>query len=77
MTLDEFPYAGVASFLRCPLLPEPTREDADVAVCGVPYDQGTTARPSAYGAKGHPRRIHALRLLPPGSVYDGKRAPGS
>ena len=74
MTLDEFPYAGVASFLRCPLLPEPTREDAEVAVFGVPYDQGTTARP---GARMGPRGIRDASMLyayfPSGErVYDGE-----
>jgi agmatinase len=48
------PYAGIASFFKAPFVPRPTREDGDVAVLGVPYDEGTTARS---GARMGPRAL--------------------
>ncbi len=51
---DEMPYAGIASFFKAPFVPQPTREDGDVAVLGVPYDEGTTARS---GARMGPRAL--------------------
>jgi agmatinase len=44
MTFQEMPYAGIATFFKAPFVPEPTRDDADVAVVGVPWDLGTTSR---------------------------------
>jgi len=74
MTVDEFPYAGVASFLRSPLVATPTHDAGDVAVYGVPFDQGTTARA---GARMGPRGIREASMLyayfPRGErVYDGE-----
>ena len=50
----EMPYAGIASFFKAPLVPSPTRADGDVAVLGVPYDEGTTLRS---GARMGPRAL--------------------
>jgi agmatinase len=36
--------AGLATFLRSPFVPQPTLADGDVAIMGVPYDEGTTGR---------------------------------
>ena len=36
--------AGLATFLRSPYVVQPTLADGDVAVMGVPYDEGTTGR---------------------------------
>ena len=74
MRLEEFPYAGVASFLRSPVLARPTRTDGEVAVLGVPFDQGTTARS---GARSGPRAIREASMFyayfPPGErVFDGE-----
>jgi agmatinase len=48
---------GLATFLRSPYVAQPTLEDGDVAVIGVPYDEGTTGRA---GAREGP---HALRAM--------------
>jgi len=72
--ISEFPYAGIASFLKAPLIARPTRADGEVAIFGVPFDQGTTARP---GARFGPRAIRDASTMyayfPPGEpVYDGE-----
>ena len=54
MTYDELPFTGLATFFKAPPLAAPTRSDADVAVVGVPYDQGTTYRS---GARMGPRAV--------------------
>ncbi len=74
MGFDEFPYAGVASFLKSPLIAAPTRADGDVAVLGVPFDQGTTSRS---GTRSGPRAIRDASTMyayfPPGErVLDGE-----
>ena len=51
---DEMPYAGIASYYKAPYLPRPGAGDADVAVLGVPYDGGTSARS---GARMGPRAL--------------------
>jgi agmatinase len=50
----EMPYAGIASFLKAPFVPSPTKDLGDVAVLGVPYDEGTTSRS---GARMGPRAL--------------------
>ncbi len=54
MSTAEMPYTGVATFFKAPLVPRPTAADGDVAVLGVPYDEGTTNRP---GARMGPRAL--------------------
>jgi agmatinase len=49
-------FAGIGTFLNSPHVPEPTAADAEVAIIGVPYDEGTTARA---GARGGPRALRA------------------
>jgi agmatinase len=44
MTYEELPFSGIATFFKAPYLPAPAAADADVAVIGVPWDQGTTYR---------------------------------
>src|SRR5450756_1516700 len=51
---DEMPYAGIASFLKAPYVPHPTPADGEVAVLGIPYDEGTTNRS---GARMGPRAL--------------------
>jgi len=54
MTEKEMPYAGIPTFLKAPQALRPTRAAADVAVVGVPFDGGTTARS---GARMGPRAL--------------------
>ncbi len=54
MATDEMPYAGIASFFKAPYVPSPTRREGDVAVLGVPFDEGTTNRS---GARMGPRAL--------------------
>jgi len=44
MTYDELPFSGIATFFKAPQVPAPTTAGTDVAVIGVPFDQGTTYR---------------------------------
>jgi agmatinase len=53
----EMPYAGIASFLKAPYVPHPTPADGEVAVLGVPYDEGTTNRS---GARMGPRALREV-----------------
>jgi agmatinase len=49
--------AGLATFLRSAYVAQPSLADGDVAILGVPYDEGTTGRA---GAREGP---HALRTI--------------
>jgi agmatinase len=60
MSFDDMPYVGVASFFKAPLTTEPTPSAADVAVLGVPWDQGTTNRS---GARFGPRALREASTL--------------
>ncbi len=53
----EMPYAGIATFLKAPHVQHPTRDDGDVAVLGIPFDEGTTCRS---GARFGPRAIREV-----------------
>ena len=44
MTYEALPFSGVATFFKAPLVAAPTAADADVAVVGVGWDEGTTFR---------------------------------
>ena len=63
----DFPFAGIPSFLRSPLVQDLGQLDADVAVLGVPTDEGSPFMP---GSRFGPRSIreHSLRFVtdPPG-----------
>ena len=63
----DFPFVGIPSFLRAPLVEDLGRLDADVAVLGVPTDEGSPFMP---GSRFGPRSIreHSLRFVtdPPG-----------
>jgi agmatinase len=50
----EMPYAGIATFLKAPHVPEPTLDDGEIAVLGIPFDEATTSRS---GARFGPRAI--------------------
>jgi agmatinase len=78
MTLDEqgagtqrdlhYPFAGIPSFLRAPIQTSLATLDADVAVIGIPSDEGSPYLP---GSRLGPRRIreHSLRFGVDG-IYD-------
>jgi agmatinase len=63
----DFPFVGIPTFLRAPLVADLGRLDADVAVLGVPTDEGSPFMP---GSRFGPRSIreHSLRFVtdPPG-----------
>lgn len=65
-----YAFAGIPSFLRAPIQAELSRLDADVAVLGVPSDDGSPYMP---GSRFGPRRIreHSLRFGANG-YYDGR-----
>lgn len=65
-----YPYAGIPTFLRVPFLDDVSRLDADIAVVGVPTDEGSPYLP---GSRLGPRRIreHSLRFGT-GGIYDGR-----
>ncbi len=48
------PFTGIPTFLRAPLAADLHRLDADVAILGVPYDEGSPWKP---GARFGPRAI--------------------
>jgi agmatinase len=65
-----YPFAGIPSFLRVPIQAEISKLDADVAVLGVPTDEGSPFLP---GSRFGPRSIreHSLRFGATG-FYDGR-----
>jgi agmatinase len=63
----DFPFVGIPSFLRSPIVGDLERLDADVAILGAPTDEGS---PFMAGSRFGPRAIreHSLRFVtdPPG-----------
>ncbi len=56
-----YPFSGIPSFLRAPIAPDPSRVDGDVAVLGIPTDEGSPFMPgSRFGPRGI--REHSLRF---------------
>jgi agmatinase len=53
------PFTGVVTFLRTPVCSDLATLDADVAVLGVPFDEGTTWKP---GSRMAPRRIREMAV---------------
>jgi agmatinase len=63
-----YPFAGIPSFLRAPISTDLSRLDADIAVVGIPTDEGSPFLPgSRFGPRGI--REHSLRFGPDG-FYD-------
>ncbi|MCX6371942.1 MAG: arginase family protein, partial [Actinobacteria bacterium] len=60
MTHEELPFTGIATFLKAPLVAAPTTAVADVAVLGVPWDEGTTYRS---GTRMGPRALREASTL--------------
>ena len=74
MTYEELPFTGIATFFKAPYVAAPTAADADVAVIGIPWDQGTTSRS---GARMGPRALRdtsTMWAFPNGleALYDGE-----
>ena len=67
----DLPYTGLVSFLRSPTCADLDRLDADIAVLGVPSDEGSPWKP---GARFAPRKIRELSLQFAGrGTVDGQR----
>jgi agmatinase len=60
MTYEDMPYAGIATFFKAPYVPAPGTADGDVAVLGVPFDEGTTNRS---GTRQGPRALREASTL--------------
>jgi len=60
MTYEELPFSGIATFFKAPHVPAPTRADCEVAVLGVPWDEGTTFRS---GARMGPRALREASTM--------------
>jgi agmatinase len=54
---ESMPFAGIATFLKAPHVPQPTSSDGEVAIIGIPYDEGATARA---GTREGPRALRAI-----------------
>ena len=53
------PFVGIPSFCRFPICFDLDTLDADVAILGIPYDDGASYRP---GVRFAPRRIREMSL---------------
>jgi len=53
-------FGGIRTFLHAPYMSDIEKTDADVVVIGVPFDEGTSARP---GARYGPRDIREASLI--------------
>ena len=60
MTHEDMPHAGIATFFKAPLMATPTPAKADVAVLGVPWDEGTTNRS---GGRTGPRALREASTM--------------
>ncbi len=65
-TRFNLPFSGIATFLRAPVCSDLANLDADIAILGIPFDEGTTWKP---GSRLAPRRIRemAMRFASTGS----------
>src|SRR5262245_29350050 len=67
----DLPYTGLVSFLRSPRCADLDTLDADIAILGVPSDEGSPWKP---GARFAPRKIRELSLQFAGrGTVDGQR----
>ena len=62
MTRMNWPFVGIPSFLRAPICTDLKQLDADIAIMGVPFDEGVPFMP---GSRFGPRslREHSLRFV--------------
>lgn len=66
---DDSLYSNAYSFLRLPMVQDPTKVNADVVVLGMPYDMATTGRS---GARLGP---DAVRRASVNLAWEGHRYP--
>ena len=67
---DAYPFSGIPTFLRAPMESDLAHLDADIAVLGIPTDEGSPFLPgSRFGPRGI--RQHSLRFGADG-YYDGR-----
>lgn len=67
----DLPFTGLVSFLRSPVCTDLDRLEADIAVLGVPTDEGSPWKP---GSRFAPRKIRELSLQFAGrGTVDGQR----
>ena len=64
-----YPFVGIPSFLRSKICTDLDQLDGDIAVFGIPHDEGS---PFLTGSRMGPRSIreHSLRFGAEGSIYD-------
>ena len=64
-----YPFVGIPSFLRSKICTDLEQLDGDIAVFGIPHDEGS---PFLTGSRMGPRSIreHSLRFGAEGSIYD-------
>ena len=64
----DFPFVGIPSFLRSVIATDVASLDADIAVLGVPFDEGSPFMPgSRFGSRSI--REHSLRFVTDGRGY--------
>ena len=70
------PFVGIPSFLRAPIETDLDVLDADIAVYGVPFDEGS---PFLAGSRMGPRSIreHSLRFAASDTPGSTTRKPGA
>ena len=65
------PFTGIPSFLRAPIETDLDALDADIAVCGVPFDEGSPfPRGLAHGAALDPWSSRCASPRPTPGLYD-------
>jgi agmatinase len=64
------PFSGIATFLRAPVCEDLASLDAEIAILGIPFDEGTTWKP---GSRLAPRRNRemAMRFAPSSGYATG------
>lgn len=66
---NRYPFSGTPTFLRSGLCLDPDRLEADIAVMGVPFDEGSPFMPgSRFGTRSI--REHSLRFHTTEGLYD-------
>ena len=59
---SRYPFSGIPSFLRAPIAADPSRIDADVAVLGVPTDEGSPFMPDRKSTRLNSSHIQKSRM---------------
>ncbi len=67
--IDNSIYSNAMTFMRCPLVTNPIKHDADVVILGLPFDMATSGRS---GARSGPT---AIRQASVHLAWEGARFP--